>query len=296
MYLRYFLLSLGPPFTGLRFALISLGATSNKLSHLPLLLFTALYLTSCTPEQVIDVELPPYESQMMVECFLEPGKPYQLNLQESVSYFSDTIANPITDALVVITHAGVSDTLEDEFSYDPETEKFYTYSSDRIVPYAPGTTFELYIRDGKGREIRGSTTMLDTVSLAPLELDINAEGEASITARWQDTPGRESYYMLTMHKNQLSGRLVLDFLLDDRIGDGEEFVVSSWYWLDPGDSCIATVYHIQFDHWAYLNSIGEARGANGNPFAQPAVILSNVEGGIGVFTTNPLVRRRIAYP
>lgn len=266
--------------------------------YLGLVLILPLWgLNSCSSEKVIEVDLPQYDSQLVVECYLEPGKPYQLTLQGSVSYFSEPELPLIDDALVVISHAGISDTLENAFHYDVETEKFANYwAQGTTVPYSPGMQFDLYIRDASGREIRGSTVMQDTVTLQPLELDINAEGEASITARWPDFPGTESYYVLTMHKNALNKRLVLDFFLDDRIGDGEDFVVSSWYWLDPGDSCIATVYHIEQDYWAYLNSIEAASNANGNPFAQPASIMSNVEGGIGVFASHSLVRRIIAYP
>ena len=260
-------------------------------------LFGLAILQGCSSEKVIEVDLPPYETQMMVECFLEPGQNFQLNLQESVSYFSDTIANTIDNALVVITHNGISDTLQNQFYFDPVYEKFYNYVAfGSTVPYAPGERFDLYIRDEKGRELRGSTVMKDTVDLQPLEVDINSDGEGAITARWDDIPNEESYYVLAMHRNELGEKLVLDFTLDDRIGDGEEFVVSSWYWLDPGDSCIATVYHIDYDYWSYINSLEAAEGANGNPFAQPAVIISNVEGGIGLFSCHSLVRKGIAYP
>lgn len=274
------------------------GVGYKRRIHLGLVLMLSLLgLCSCSSEKVIDVDLPQYESQLVVECYLEPGKPYQLTLQESVSYFSEPELPLIEGAFVVISHDGISDTLENAFHFDVETEKFANYwAQGTSVPYSPGTQFDLYVRDVSGREIRGSTVMLDTVTLQPLELDINPEGEASITARWPDFSNTDSYYVLTMHKNALNKRLVLDFFLDDRIGDGEDFVVSSWYWLDPGDSCIASVYHIEQDYWAYLNSIEAAVGANGNPFAQPASIMSNVEGGIGVFASHSLVRRVIAYP
>ena len=256
-----------------------------------------LFIQSCSSEKVIDVDLPPYNTQMSVECYLEPGKSYQLTLQETVSYFSDTLLDPVANALVVITHNGISDTLANQFHIDIETGKIFNYvAQGSTVPYAPGERFDLYIRDEQGRELTGTTVMKDTVDLQPLELDINSEGEAAVTARWDDIPNEDSYYILTMHRGSISRRLILDFTLDDRIGDGEEFVVSSWYWMDPGDSCIATVYHVDQDYWAYINSIEAAEGANGNPFAQPAVIISNVEGGIGLFSCHPLVRKGIRYP
>ena len=83
-------------------------------------LLSLALLQGCSSEKVIEVDLPPYETQMMVECFLEPGQNFQLNLQESVSYFSDTIANTIDNALVVISHNGTSDTLQNQFYFRNE--------------------------------------------------------------------------------------------------------------------------------------------------------------------------------
>lgn len=260
------------------------------------------FLPGCSSEKLIDVEFPEYTPQLVVECYLEPGRPYTLALQESANYTAELNLENIAvqGALVVITHEGVSDTLEnfEALPYrDPETGKITNYAlPDKLVPYAPGTQFDLYIRDTQGREVTASTVMLDTVEMAPLELDINSENEAAVTARWPDFVNEESFYILSMHRNSLTERLVLDFSLDDRIGDGEDFVVSSWYWLDPGDTAIATVYHVEKAYWEFVTSAEDAENSNGNPFAQPAVVLSNVAGGVGVFTCHSLVRRSIVFP
>lgn len=251
----------------------------------------------CSSEKVIEVDLPPYESQMVVECYLEPGKPMALTLFESVSYFSPPSLPIIQNAFVEITIDGVADTLVNGALIDPETGKLANYfSTNGQLPYSPGSNVELYIRDSLGREIRGQTTLMDSVSLDPIEVDFDDEGEASLTFRWPDFTGEQNHYFLTLNRDSLLGRLSFDFLLDDRIGDGEDFVVSTFYFLEPGDSVIASLYHIDESYSSYLNSVEDAQGSNGNPFAQPATILSNVEGGIGIFSNHALIRRGFRVP
>jgi len=270
---------------------------SNKYNPFILALLTCILIWGCSSEKVIEVELPPYESQMVVECYLQPGKPMGLTLFESVSYFSPPSLPIIQDAFVEITIDGVADTLLSGALVDPETGKLANYfSTNGLLPYSPGSNVELYIRDSLGREIRGQTTLMDSVTLDPIEVDFDDEGDASLTFRWPDFTGEKNHYFLTLNRDSLTGRLAFDFLLDDRIGDGEDFVVSTFYFLEPGDSVVVSLYHIDESYSTYLNSVEDAQGSNGNPFAQPATILSNVEGGIGIFSNHALIRRGFRVP
>lgn len=265
-----------------------------------LLLLSLLVLLlgeSCSNEKVIEVDLPEYESQMVVECYLEPGKPLRLLLQESVSYFQEPELPLVEDALVIISHDGQSDTLTNDFAFDFEDEKFYNYAApDVTVPYAPGTVYELYIRDQLGRELTGRTVIMDTVAIRPIEIAPDTSGEYSLTIRWPDVPNVENYYRFTLHRDTLATGLDIDFLLDDRVGDGDDFVISTFFFLDPGDSVICSVYHIEESYWRYLITTEDAADSNGNPFAQPGNILSNVEGGIGIFSGLTFTRRTLVIP
>ncbi|MBK7409342.1 MAG: DUF4249 family protein [Saprospirales bacterium] len=51
-------------------------------SALALLLFSA-----CNLEKEIELNLPLYDSQLVVECYLEPGKPFNLLLSRSAGFF-----------------------------------------------------------------------------------------------------------------------------------------------------------------------------------------------------------------
>ena len=65
----------------------------------------ALVLSACGDlNRPIDINLPDFESEVVVECYLQPGQPYILSLTESVSYFEAARLLYIKDATVEITH------------------------------------------------------------------------------------------------------------------------------------------------------------------------------------------------
>ena len=40
-------------------------------------------------ETVIEIEMPPIEKELVIECYLEAGKPYRLLLTETKNYFDE---------------------------------------------------------------------------------------------------------------------------------------------------------------------------------------------------------------
>lgn len=269
----------------------------NKKTIWTLAAWALLLLGGCSNEKEIDIDLPEYEPQMVVECYLEPGKPYTLLLQQSVSYFDEPSLPFVEDALVVISHNGQSDTLKEDFYFDSQTGKLANYVSEEgLMPADFGGQFDLYIRDPAGRELRGSTVLLDTVALRPVELTADEEGEYAATVRWPDFGGVPSFYRFTIHRESPFTDPDIVFTLDDRVGDGDDFVISTFFYMDPGDSVYTTVYHIEEAYWRYITTTDDAESSNGNPFAQPGLILSNVEGGIGIFTCLSKSRSFVVVP
>lgn len=251
----------------------------------------ALLIWGCTSDKVVLIELPVYEVQPVVECYLEPGKPFRLALFESVSYFEEPSLPVIENALVVVTHNGIADTL----AYNLlgfEGDKYWNYWSTATVPYDYTSEFELYIRDPAGREVTASTRILEPVPFDTLEYEFNADSMALVRAKWPDDPSGPNYYRFTLHENNMLGEdnYQFAFELDDRIGNGEQFVVSSLYYREKGDTAIMSLYHITEEYWRFIVTADESADANGNPFAQPGSVKSNVQGGIGIFTGLSYVR------
>src|SRR6478735_2192180 len=90
-----------------------------------------LITVSCgNSERDIEIDLPPFESELFVECYIEPGKPYRLALYGTVDYFELPPLPDITSALVTITHNGVIDTLHYLPYIDYVTGKVFNYIGD----------------------------------------------------------------------------------------------------------------------------------------------------------------------
>ena len=292
----------------------------NKFSFIILLGSCIILLSSCNPEQEVELELPQYESELVVECYLEPGEPFQLLLTESVAYFGefdgieDILPAIVDDATVVITHNDISDTLlfdpsdiielaTDSIPFDNwfnGRQKVQNFRSPTgIVPTDYTSDFHLHIIDGQGREVTATTRLLPPIEQDTLEIEWNSAGtEALVRGRWQDDPSQANWYRWAQHKIRRSGRLgyQFNFILDDRVGNGEEYIVSSFYDYESGDSILATLFHIDQAYADYINTTDEAEDSNGNPFAQPGSIISNVEGGIGIFTALSYTQKTVKIP
>lgn len=254
-----------------------------------------LCLLGCSREKEIEVILPDYESELVVECYLVPGEPYQLVLQESVSYFAEPTLPFVDDALVVISHDGKRDTLRNEIFFGSPYGKIYNYISDETMPMDIGGEWTLEVEDGLGREITGRTVLLDTVSFE-LEFSKTDSFRNTATARWDDDANAANYYQYIVQFGSLDSQPYLSFTLDDRVGNGDEFVISTLDNLYSGLNCYFTLLHFEEGAWRFLGSTSDAESSNGNPFAQPSQIFSNVEGGIGVFATMATTRLNRIVP
>jgi hypothetical protein len=258
------------------------------------LLLSAWGCNNLTKEVTID--LPEYDSQLVVECFLEVGMPMYMILSESQG-FQDAFDLPfVGGATIVITHNGIADTLRPFFAD-------YVYFSNYIVPADYNMEYQIEVRDTTGRVVRGSTKIMPPVHISSITASYNQDSNAAVTVRWPDPAGQEDYYRFALYKGRVTSPidtaenpLEFDFTLDDRIGDGQEFTISTLFDYQSGDTLIAAVYHISQSYWSYINSLDDGASSNGNPFAQPGVIHSNVTGGIGIFTGYELDRDTLYIP
>lgn len=72
------------------------------MKYIQFILFLLIF-TSCNLERAIEIDLPAYENQLVVESYIEPGKPYLLTLSESISYFEIPGLEPVdlNQALII---------------------------------------------------------------------------------------------------------------------------------------------------------------------------------------------------
>lgn len=249
-----------------------------------LLLPLLLWLTACDMEQEVEVKLPPHQSQLVVECYLESGKPLKAVILESVSYFNAPELPLVADAEVFITHQGRTVKLNFSPFQERNTGKYYTHRHHQSLNLQVGDVVTLLVRDGKGRSVTGSTTILPQVPIEAVEWKFNEREKAYLLTSFQDDPNAENFYRYMVHRDSLDSGSQRDFVSSDRLTNGKRVSYGSGYEYEKGDTLIVSLFHIEQQYYDFVSSVSDARNANGNPFAQPSRIKSSVQGGIGIFT------------
>ena len=259
---------------------------TNLLMVLPVMLLPLLF-SSC--EKAITVQLPDYQNEMVVEMYLEEGKPLRCLLSESLQYTDTAIGRVLSHATVVISDGTTSDTLENKQDKDTVTDRWYNYYHPRIVPVNSNKTYTLTITDKSNRRLTGTTVFsqkvipIDSIDTRPSTSNIDS---FTVGVAFQDPPLTKNFYrfVVTPKLNNFHNDPT-DFSLSDISFNGKTFSFFSGAGFARNDTVTVRVYALLKEHYDYIQSTDDARSSNFNPFSQPGSIKSNVKGGIGIFTT-----------
>jgi hypothetical protein len=243
----------------------------------------AAFVFSCSNlEQDAKVDLPAHESQLVVECYLEPGKSAKLLLTESSGYFDSPKVPFVNGATVTITYNGIVDTLSANNEMDENDLKIYNYISKRTMPLDYENEFLLYVEDQSGRVVTGKTKLTKATPLDSVVYRYK-DSLAYVLASFHQNLAVRDYYRIIIHKDSLSN-VIQNFTFSDEFSDTEKISIGTGYEFKKGMEAFVTLYTIDKSYYDYLQSVEAARSSNGNPFAQSGVIRSNVTGGFGIFT------------
>lgn len=261
-------------------------------------LVAGLLLSSCDLQKDIDVELPAYPPQLVVEAYLENGRVPRVTISESVPYLAAPTPQVPTDVKVVLTLPnGRRDTLRYAPNINQSSGKAYTHSGTTRLTARPGDVFRLEAYDTRGRRLTGTATVPATVPIDAVEWKFNdkpaEQRQAYVLTKFQDPAATLDYYRLQVHKSRLNDDPEVEYTIEDRLNNGQAITLGTSYEFNPQDTVIVTLYHLDRPYFQFLQSVEDARGANGNPFAQPSAIKSTVEGGIGIFTVLSYQRRQV---
>ncbi|WP_201978652.1 DUF4249 domain-containing protein [Hymenobacter rubidus] len=246
----------------------------------------------------INVPLPTYNADLVVECYLEPGKVPSLAVTTSVPYLSAVLPQVPTDVTVTLTMPnGTQVRLPFNPNYKALVDttsgvKFHSHIGTTPLVAKSGDVFKLDVVDTKGRHATATTTMLAPITIDSVNYKFNdktgTERKAYFLTNFRDPPALDDCYRLQLHKgNPAKGALLkspeVDMSVEDRLLNGQNITLGTSYRFYPGDTVTATLYHIERAFYRFRQSVRDARQANGNPFANPSAVYGNVEGGIGIF-------------
>jgi hypothetical protein len=254
-------------------------------------------LVACNLTKEVNIELPEYDRQPVVECYLEPGKPFRLLLTQSYGYFdpfgldSTFLQKTLLDsAVVTIAYNGRVDTLKNQLSFELSPFKIYNYTGANLVPATPGIKYALKILLKDGKDINSETVMAPIVPIDSIKVQFSEETDtlARILTYISDPdPTQENYFRRLLNYGSLDSLPDQDFLTSDRIAQTPLIAFGTGYELAEGDTVYNTVLHIEKAYYDYVESVQLAVFGNLNPFAQPSPIKSNVRGSanpLGIFT------------
>jgi len=254
-------------------------------------------------EKSIDVPLPDYSNQLVLECYLENGAVPRLSVTESVPYLDNgqavaagsqllTLPNGQsvqlpTDVTVKLTlPGGQVVNLPFRPGLDTATTKYYTHTGTAPIVARAGQQFAIDVQDKRGRHIVGTAVVPTFIPIDSVKYKFNAavDRKAYFMTKWTDPGATTDFYRLMLHKGKPANNSETDNDIRDRLFNGLPYAQVTRYRFDPNDTITATLYHVDSAYFFFRQSVRDARNANGNPFSQPSSIHSTVQGGIGAFT------------
>ena len=301
------------------------------MRSLSLLLPLVLLLSACNLQQPIDIELPEYESEVLVESYLIPGNPYFVILSRTVGFYDSLVLEYVSGAEITMRRGSeeiqlyqlspqvialllAADTTSEISNLLGEQPVIYAsaqfgggFPEIDLVPADYESTFQLEITTPEGDSLVAQTRIPRPVPIEYQEVRFNDEDRALVLTAIQDEGGVLNYYrrLLVERRPRVSNegqdttwvsREQQDFVLDDGFSDGELIVFGTGFDHESGDTLIATVYHITEDYFRFVDTRDAAVSASLSPFAQPAQLYTNVAGGQGIFTGLTLDRDTVVVP
>ncbi len=273
-----------------------------------IMLSLGLLLGSCSLQQQVDLDLPEYEPEVVVESYLRPGLPFAVVLSQSVGFFDTLQLQYVRNATVVMEYGNASDTLVPlEIALESDLigqvidtsllinfgplfgESLVVYASlGSVVPNRFDLTYRMTVITEEGDTLRASTMVPPPVEFTSNSFRFNDDSLAIFITNFQDDPTQSNYYRRLLQqrvqRDSVWGtRTNQDFVLDDGIGSGELITFGTGFEFERGDTLISTLYHITRDYWRFSETRDDAIAASLSPFAQPALIHTNIEGGQGLF-------------
>jgi hypothetical protein len=262
-----------------------------------------LFLFSCTKEVTIDLPAP--EKKIVVDGGIFVGEPAEINLTWSTGYFdpidSAALASYlITTASVVLHDGSLTDTLQ--LAYNPNKPIPIVWRGNTMIGQV-GHTYTLTVTS-EGKTVSAITTIKPPVQLdsAWFKVEPPSDSLGYAWAHMTDPVGPGNGYRWFAKRITKDPAFLVPFgaVFDDKFIEGASFDFAYYRPSSPGSTApednneqsgfyiIGDTIVVQFcsigqNEVNFFRTYESVVSNNGNPFAAPGVIKTNVEGGLGIF-------------
>lgn len=226
----------------------------------------------------------------------------------------------VVDATVTLSDGSRSAVLPYDNTTRPQSLRPYYNIRASAMPIIVGRTYTLTVVTPQGERATSTCTIPGAVNLTGVTFDSLQSGNSQryfVRARWRDEAGRPNYYQTTgvfwftadcaTCPKDTSSLTTSDFTYlsfdDDNRGlfmdtdlDGAEMISGRAYLngsnLNPGlpfmsryqkASVTVNLLNVEQTYYQFWSAVVRQRRVRNNPFAEPVIIPSNIQGGLGCF-------------
>jgi hypothetical protein len=259
-------------------------------------------LFSC--EREITVDLPRAEEKIVIEGSIENNMVPIVIISRNMSYFDKVDINTsdnliISDAIVTVSYDGFTDTL---FFIFPIYTSFSTIGEI-------GKRYDLKV-EVEGKTITGTTFIPNPITVDSVKFfQSKIEGRDSLGFLWfyamdpdtlgncyrifTKTEGKDQIFVHpigSVTSDQFFNGQLIEFSIEsgnnpyiEQDETDSDSVPPSYYFM-IGDTVTLKVASITADHYMFWYTVEQQMGTDGNPFASPTTVRSNLKGdALGVW-------------
>ncbi|GAB4025873.1 DUF4249 domain-containing protein [Spirosoma koreense] len=253
--------------------------------------------------------------KLVVSGFLSPQDTIlAIKVTRSNTVVGDSISllqtgNEVTDAVVTLAEGNKSVRLLYNNVAAGDTVKSRPYYSinAKVLPILAGHTYMLTVVAAHGERATSRCTIPAPVSPTTIKLD-SLNRRYYVRAYWQDPAGQTNYYQVMgifrfisssckVCNNETYNTLSFDDdnrgLFSDAGVDGTTIVsgrayltssaVTNFYGQYKAASVTADLMSVDQAYYQFQEAVIRQRRSRNNPFAEPVLIPSNIDGGLGCF-------------
>ena len=271
-----------------------------------ILLMTLGILVSC--ETVVNVNLEPYEPELVVFAVAVPDSAWTASVSHSVAALDNREPGPVSGARVEIL------TGESVIAMLTELDVAGVYRSEQS-PAAAGQEYTLRVSAAGYKEVSAKVQVPRPVAVSGVMTTLTptpdrehpatrrATGVASVMFSMSDPPGVRDYYRLQVVQSPNLGQFDIDDpaitedLLDfdsaeqfpfygyvdftDRAFSGERRELNPQILYSRGSRVVVQLLHVSESYREHLRTRDLQLDLDENPFAEPQPVYSNVTNGLG---------------